>query len=134
MPSVAPAAGTARTSGLGGGSRRILLVVLVQAPATRRPASRDIDARLATGHSSEKVGTNVVFDVMPRVGAPVQIGLIETMRVREGRVPGLAGRFGPPHASPAALGGPRPPPGFADLGGPAPAAGVPLGLFQPNAG
>src|SRR5258705_1481118 len=102
MPSVAPAAGAARTSGLGGGSRRILLVVLVQAPASRRPASRDMDARLAKGHSSEKVGTNVVFDVMPRVGAPVQIGLIETMRVREGRVPWLARRFVRPQA---ALGG-----------------------------
>src|SRR5258705_3505864 len=104
MPSVAPAAGAARTSGLGGGSRRILLVVLVQAPASRRPASRDMGARLAKGHSSEKVGTNVVFDVMPRVGAPVQIGLIETMRVREGRVPLVAPRFA---RLPSAPGSPR---------------------------
>ena len=33
----------------------------------------DMDARLPKGHSSEKVGTNVVFDVMPRVGAPVRL-------------------------------------------------------------
>jgi hypothetical protein len=33
-----------------------------------------MEARLAMGHSSEKVGPNVVFDVMPRVGAPVQVG------------------------------------------------------------
>ena len=52
---------------------RMVLVVLVQAPASRRPASRDMGARLAKGHSSEKVGTNVVFDVMPRVGAPVRL-------------------------------------------------------------
>ena len=90
-------------------------MVLVQAPATRRPASRDIDARLATGHSSEKVGTNVVFDVMPRVGAPVQIGLIETMRVREGRVPWLARHLARLQASLAALSAPEPQGDLADL-------------------
>src|SRR5258705_3949419 len=120
MPSVAPAAGATRTSGLGGGSMRMVLVVLVQAPASRRPASRDMDARLAKGHSSEKVGTNVVFDVMPRVGAPVQVGLIETMRVREGRGPWLPRPFGPPPAAPGALrsaGPPQEPPGAVALAG-----------------
>src|SRR5258705_2177599 len=126
MPSVAPAAGAARTSGLGGGSRTMVLMVLVHAPATRRPASMDTDARLAKGHSSEKVGTNVVFDVMPRVGAPVQVGLIETMRVREGRVPWLPRHFARPQAALGALrkpgphGGPpelvRLCPGFCDRG------------------
>src|SRR5258706_10699723 len=125
MPSVAPAAGAARTSGLGGGSRRILLVVLVQAPASRRPASRDMDARLAKGHSSEKVGTNVVFDVMPRVGAPVQIGLIETMRVRKGRGPGVPPAFAPLPAAAAAPGAPRPPRDLAPLARPAGGSGDP---------
>jgi len=91
-------------------------VVLVQAPATRRPASRDMEARLAVGHSSEKVGPNVVFDVMPRVGVPVQIGLIETMRAREGRVPWLERHVARLRASLAALGGgPEPPADLADL-------------------
>ncbi len=74
-----------------------------------------MDARLAKGHSSEKVGTNVVFDVMPRVGAPVQIGLIETMRVREGRVPWLARHLARLQASLAALGAPEPHEDLADL-------------------
>ena len=93
----------------------IVLIVWVQAPATRRPASRDMDARLAKGHSSEKVGTNVVFDVMPRVGAPVQIGLIETMRAREGQVPWLGRHLARLRASLAALGAPEPPGDLADL-------------------
>jgi len=75
----------------------------------------DTDARLAKGHSSEKVGTNVVFDVMPRVGAPVQVGLIETMRVREGRVPWLARHLARLQASLAALGTPEPQGDLADL-------------------
>ena len=75
----------------------------------------DTDARLAKGHSSEKVGTNVVFDVMPRVGAPVQVGLIETMRVREGRVPWLARHLARLQASLAALGAPDPQEDLADL-------------------
>ncbi len=61
------------------------------------------------------VGPNVVFDVMPRVGAPVQIGLIETMRAREGRVPWLGGHLARLKASLAALGAPEPPGDLADL-------------------
>jgi len=63
----------------------------------------------------EKVGPNVVFDVLPRVGAPVQIGLIETMRVREGRVPWLGRHLARLKASLAALGAPEPPADLADL-------------------
>ena len=52
---------------------------------------------------------------MPRVGAPVQIGLIETMRAREGRVPWLERHLARLRASLAALGGPEPPADLADL-------------------
>ena len=45
---------------------------------------------------------------MPRVGAPVQIGLIETMRAREGRVPWLGRHLARLQASLAALGAPEP--------------------------
>ena len=61
------------------------------------------------------VGPNVVFDVMPRVGAPVQIGLIETMRAREGRVPWLERHLARLRASSEALGAPEPPSALADL-------------------
>jgi len=67
------------------------------------------------GPSSEKVGPNVVFDVMPRVGVPVQIGLIETMRAREGRVPWLERHFARLRASLAALGGAELPADLAEL-------------------
>jgi len=69
----------------------------------------------AHGPSSEVVGPNVVFGVMPRVGAPVQIGLIETMRAREGRVPWLGRHLARLTASLAALGAPEPPGDLADL-------------------
>src|SRR5438270_651176 len=65
--------------------------------------------------SSEKVGPNVVFEVMPRVEAPVQIGLIETMRAREGRVPWLGRHLARLRASLAALGAPEPSDDLADL-------------------
>ena len=52
---------------------------------------------------------------MPRVGAPVQIGLIETMRAKAGRVPWLGRHLGRLRASLAALGGPEPPGDLADL-------------------
>jgi len=52
---------------------------------------------------------------MPRVGAPVQIGLIETMRAREGRVPWLERHLARLRASLAALGAPEPPADLADL-------------------
>ena len=71
--------------------------------------------RAAHGGSYEKVGPNVVFHVMPRVGAPVQIGLIETMRAREGRIPWLDRHLARLRASLAALGGPRPHEDLADL-------------------
>src|SRR5437773_11966888 len=61
-PSVAAVLGPRFTSGprtsvLGGVSRMIVLVLWVQPPATRRPASRDTDARLPKGHSSGKAAT-----------------------------------------------------------------------------
>jgi len=52
---------------------------------------------------------------MPRVGAPVQIGLIETMRAREGRVPWLGRHFARLQASLVALGAREPPADLADL-------------------
>ena len=52
---------------------------------------------------------------MPRVGAPVQIGLIETMRAREGRVPWLGRHLARLRASLAALGAPDPSDDLADL-------------------
>jgi branched-subunit amino acid aminotransferase/4-amino-4-deoxychorismate lyase len=52
---------------------------------------------------------------MSRVGAPVQIGLIETMRAREGRVPWLQRHLTRLHASLAALGAPEPSDDLADL-------------------
>jgi branched-subunit amino acid aminotransferase/4-amino-4-deoxychorismate lyase len=52
---------------------------------------------------------------MPRVGAPVQIGLIETMRAREGRVPWLGRHLARLRASLAALGAPEPSDDLADL-------------------
>ena len=61
------------------------------------------------------VGPNVVFGVMPRVGAPVQIGLIETMRAREGRVPWLGRHLARLRSSLAALGAPEPPDDLAEL-------------------
>jgi branched-subunit amino acid aminotransferase/4-amino-4-deoxychorismate lyase len=65
--------------------------------------------------SSEMVGPNVVFRLMPRVGVPVKIGLIETIRARQGRLPWLARHFARLRASLAALGAPEPPADLADL-------------------
>ncbi len=59
--------------------------------------------------SSEMVGPNVVFGLMPD-----QIGLIETIRVREGRVPWLGRHLARLRASLAALGEPEPPDDLAD--------------------
>ena len=53
--------------------------------------------------------------MMPRVVAPVQIGLIETMRAREGRVPWLGRHLARLRASSEALGAPEPPTALADL-------------------
>jgi len=61
------------------------------------------------------VGPNVVFGVRSSVGAPVQIGLIETMLAREGRVPWLGRHLARLKASLAALGAPEPPGDLADL-------------------
>jgi hypothetical protein len=62
-----------------------ILVVRVHAPATRRPASMDMDARLPKA-LLRRVRPNVVFGAMP-----VQIGLIET--IGGARLERLAGRF-----------------------------------------
>ena len=55
------------------------------------------------------VGPNVVFRLMPD-----QIGLIETIRVRQGRVPWLGRHLARLRASLAALGEPEPPDDLAD--------------------
>ncbi len=55
------------------------------------------------------VGPNVVFGLMPD-----QIGLIETIRVRQGRVPWLGRHLARLRASLAALGEPEPPDDLAD--------------------
>jgi len=52
---------------------------------------------------------------MPRVGAMVEVGLIETMRVREGRLPWLGRHLARLRASVAALGVADPPADVADL-------------------
>ena len=52
---------------------------------------------------------------MPRVEAPVQIGLIETMRAREGRVPWLGRHLARLRTSLAALGAQEPTDDLADL-------------------
>jgi branched-subunit amino acid aminotransferase/4-amino-4-deoxychorismate lyase len=52
---------------------------------------------------------------MPRVEAPVQIGLIETMRARQGRLPWLGWHLDRLRASLAALGAPEPPRDLGDL-------------------
>jgi len=52
---------------------------------------------------------------MPRVGAPVHIGLIETMRAKDGRLPWLARHVARLRASLAALGAPELPDALADL-------------------
>lgn len=87
----------------------------VGASTSDQETSKYGSERAAHGGSSEKVGPNVVFHVMPRVGAPVQIGLIETMRVREGRIPWLERHLARLRASLAALGGPRPHEDLGDL-------------------
>jgi len=69
----------------------------------------------AQGPSSEKVGPNVVFGVMPRVGAPVQVGLVETMRAKDGRVPWLGRHLTRLRASVAALGAREPADDLAEL-------------------
>jgi branched-subunit amino acid aminotransferase/4-amino-4-deoxychorismate lyase len=52
---------------------------------------------------------------MSRVGAPAKIGLIETMRARQGRIPWLDRHLTRLRASLAALGAPEPPHEIADL-------------------
>ena len=61
------------------------------------------ERKASQGPSSEKVGPNVVFHVMTRVGAPVHVGLIETIRARDGRIPWLGRHLERLHAAIAAL-------------------------------
>jgi branched-subunit amino acid aminotransferase/4-amino-4-deoxychorismate lyase len=103
----------ARTSGLG--SSTTVLVVLLQAPAASRQATVDRSARWDTGASSEKVGPNVVFPIMTRVGAVVEVGLIETIRARDGRLPWLREHMARLRASVAALSTHEPPADLPDL-------------------
>src|SRR5690349_5459911 len=72
----------------------------------------DCDAEYAATHglSSEMVGPNVVFGLMPD-----QIGLLETIRVRQGRMPWLGRHLARLRASLAALGEPEPPDDLPDL-------------------
>ena len=72
----------------------------------------DCDGEYAAPHglSSEMVGPNVVFGLMPD-----QIGLLETIRVRQGRMPWLGRHLARLRASLAALGEPEPPEDLPDL-------------------
>src|SRR5438552_495805 len=65
----------------------------------------------------EKAGPMEQFRVMPPGGAgpPVQIGLIETMRSRDGRLPWLERHLARLEASLAALGAAEPPEDLADV-------------------
>lgn len=76
---------------------------------------RDVRAGGFQRPSSEMVGPNVVFVAMSSVGAHVQVGLIETMRAREGRLPWLGRHLERLRASVAALGAAAPPDGLSDL-------------------
>ena len=60
----------------------------------------------------EKVGPNVVFAVMP---SKTNVGLIETIRASQGRLPWLGRHLARLKASIAALGAPDPPDDLADL-------------------
>jgi branched-subunit amino acid aminotransferase/4-amino-4-deoxychorismate lyase len=93
-----------RVCGLG--STTTVLVVLLQALRAQRPAP--IRASRFKGASSEKVGPNVVFPM-------VDVGLIETMRAREGRLPWLGRHLARLRASVATLGLAAPAPDIADL-------------------
>lgn len=62
-----------------------------------------------------KVGHNVVCCVMTRVEAPRQLGLIETIRARGGRLPWLSRHLARLHSSIAALGLAPPSSDLADL-------------------
>jgi len=79
---------------------------------TRNHETGDCDGECAAPHdpSSEMVGPNVVFGLMPD-----QIGLLETIRVRQGRMPWLGRHLARLRASLAALGEPEPPGDLPDL-------------------
>ena len=73
---------------------------------TRNHETGDYDGERAATHgpSSAMVGPNVVFGLMPD-----QIGLLETIRVRQGQMPWLGRHLARLRASLAALGKPEPP-------------------------
>jgi para-aminobenzoate synthetase/4-amino-4-deoxychorismate lyase len=79
---------------------------LLQALTAQRLAP--MRARRLNETSSEKVGPNVVFPM-------VDVGLIETMRAREGRLPWLGRHLARLRASVATLGFVAPPPDIAEL-------------------
>jgi len=81
-----------------------VLVVWLQA-ATRSPTRVVTYARVCNGPSCEKVGPNVVFAPM---ASKTGVGLIETIRSREGRLPWLGRHVARLQASVAALGAAEP--------------------------
>ena len=91
------------------GSTLTVFVVLLQAPASRRLAP--IRARRCKGTSSKKFAPNVVF----LAGTMADLGLIETMRARDGRLPWLSRHLARLHASVAALKVAPPPDDIVDL-------------------
>jgi len=84
------------------------LVVLLQALATQRPAAIRVVGRKRA--SSKKVGPNVVFPAETMA----DLGLIETMRARGGRLPWLGRHLARLRASAAALNLAPPPEDIAD--------------------
>src|SRR5213596_2740076 len=86
-----------RSSGLG--STMTVLVVWLQA-ATSSPTTVVTYARVCNGPSCEKVGPNVVFAPM---ASKTCMGFIETIRVREGRLPWLGHHLARLRASITAL-------------------------------
>src|SRR5262245_37843331 len=107
LPALTPA--PLRISGFG--ATMTVLVVWLQA-VIRSPTSVGTYARVCNGPSYEKVGPNVVFAPM---ASKTGVGLIETIRAREGRLPWLGRHLARLRASIAALGAHEPPEGLIDL-------------------
>src|SRR5262249_50346620 len=117
-PPVWPASTRALPCISGFGPTTTVLVVWLQAAgaaAIKRQTTTATCARVPKVPSSKEVGPNVVFVAMASVVAPVQIGLIEPLRAREGRLPWLDRHLARLHASIAALGAAAPPDGLIDL-------------------
>lgn len=99
----------------GVGSSTTVCVDLLQAPTIASVARTYAIEGLRIGPLPGKVGHNVVFLSMTSVEAPSQVGLIETIRARGGRVPWLSRHLERLHSSIAALGLPPPSSDLVDL-------------------